>query len=113
MSIGDVNDLEEVARLQEIKTATLTNMAALFQRIRGFLLFGFSFFSTRPACVLGAVAKEAGWRYMLLVFSWSTGLAYAVAICLYQLPGPLPLTPNFQFSGYSQCCLQLCYLSDN
>jgi ferrous iron transport protein B len=46
--------------------------------------------------VLGAVAKEAGWPYMLLIFSWSTGLAYAVATTLYQI-GTFAAHP--QFSG--------------
>ena len=35
--------------------------------------------------VLGAVAKEACVRWALLVFSWTTGLAYMTATCLYQL----------------------------
>ena len=34
---------------------------------------------------MGAIAKEAGWRWMLLVFSWTTGLAYITASVIYQV----------------------------
>ena len=95
MSIGDVSDLEEVAQTQEIKTATLTNMAALFPNaFAAFCYLVFVLLYAPCVAVLGAVAKEAGWRYMLLVFSWSTGLAYAVATCLYQL-GTFASHPEF------------------
>jgi ferrous iron transport protein B len=34
--------------------------------------------------VLGAVNKEAGWQWALLVFTWCTGLGYIVATVIYQ-----------------------------
>ena len=35
--------------------------------------------------VLGAVHKEAGLHWTILVFSWSTGLAYITATVVYQV----------------------------
>ena len=95
ISIGDVSDLDTVAQTQEVKTATLTNMATLFpSAFAAFCYLVFVLLYAPCVAVLGAVAKEAGWRYMLLVFSWSTGLAYAVATCLYQL-GTFAAHPAF------------------
>ena len=49
----------------------------------------FSCFYMRPdapcVAVLGATAKEAGWRWMVLIFTWTTFVAYAAASILYQL----------------------------
>lgn len=95
ISIGDVSDLDTVAQTQEVKTATLTNMATLFpSAFAAFCYLVFVLLYAPCVAVLGAVAKEAGWRYMLLVFGWSTGLAYAVATCLYQL-GTFAAHPAF------------------
>jgi ferrous iron transport protein B len=44
--------------------------------------------------VLGAVNKEAGWRWTLLVFSWCTGLAYITATVIYQI-GTFSVNPLF------------------
>jgi ferrous iron transport protein B len=44
--------------------------------------------------VLGAVNKEAGWKWTLLVFSWCTGLAYITATVIYQI-GVFRVDPVF------------------
>jgi ferrous iron transport protein B len=97
ISIGDVSDRESVAQAQEVKTETLNNMAQLFpSSFAAFCYLVFVLLYAPCVAVLGAVAKEAGWPYMLLIFSWSTGLAYAVATTLYQI-GTFAAHP--QFSG--------------
>ena len=97
ISIGDVSDRESVAQAQEVKTETLNNMAQLFpSAFAAFCYLVFVLLYAPCVAVLGAVAKEAGWPYMLLIFSWSTGLAYAVATTLYQI-GTFAAHP--QFSG--------------
>ena len=97
ISIGDVSDRESVAQAQEVKTETLNNMAQLFpSAFAAFCYLVFVLLYAPCVAVLGAVAKEAGWPFMLLIFSWSTGLAYAVATSLYQI-GTFAAHP--QFSG--------------
>ncbi|GAB1255995.1 Fe(2+) transporter permease subunit FeoB [Aurantivibrio plasticivorans] len=97
LGIGGVGseDAASVAESQGVKTATLTNMAALFGT--AFAAFSYLVFILLYApcvAVLGAVVKEAGWRYALIVFSWSTGLAYYIAALIYQA-GSLNTTPLF------------------
>lgn len=86
ISIGDVSDIEAVAEDQEVQSSTLTNMASLF--VTPFAAFCYLVFILLYApcvAVLGAVHKEAGAQWTLLVFSWSTGLAYITATVVYQL----------------------------
>ena len=86
ISIGDVSDIEAVAEEQEVQTSTLTNMAALFATpFAAFCYLVFVLLYAPCVAVLGAVNKEAGWRWTLLVFSWCTGLAYITASTIYQL----------------------------
>ncbi|MEQ8954907.1 MAG: ferrous iron transport protein B, partial [Gammaproteobacteria bacterium] len=86
ISIGDVSDIEAVAAQQEVETTTLTNMAALFgSPFAAFCYLVFVLLYAPCVAVLGAVNKEAGWRWTLLVFSWCTGLAYIMATSIYQL----------------------------
>ncbi len=86
ISIGDVNDSQAVAEEQGVQTATLTNMASLF--VTPFAAFTYLVFILLYApcvAVLGAAAKESGWPYTMIVFSWSTGLAYYMAALIYQI----------------------------
>ena len=86
ISIGDVSDMEAVAADQEVAASTLTNMASLFNGpFAAFCYLVFVLLYAPCVAVLGAVNKESGWRWTLLVFSWSTGLAYITATCIYQL----------------------------
>jgi len=86
ISIGDVSDIEGVAAEQEVAASTLTNMAALFASpFAAFCYLVFVLLYAPCVAVLGAVNKEAGWRWMLLVFGWCTGLAYITATVIYQV----------------------------
>lgn len=95
ISIGDVSDLEAVAADQDVDTSTLTNMAALFASpFAAFCYLVFVLLYAPCVAVLGAVNKEAGWRWMLLVFGWCTGLAYITATVIYQI-GTFAAHPTF------------------
>jgi ferrous iron transport protein B len=85
ISIGDVSDTTAVAADQGIATSTLTNMASLFgSPFAAFCYLVFVLLYAPCVAVLGAITKEAGLLWMVLVFSWCTGLAYAVATVIYQ-----------------------------
>ncbi len=95
LDIGDLRDQAEVAEVQGVNTSTLTNMASLFgSKLAAFSYLVFILLYAPCVAVLGAIAKEAGWRWMALVFCWSTGLAYVTASCIYQL-GSLKQHPVF------------------
>lgn len=95
ISIGDVSDVEAVAEEQEVNTSTLTNMASLFSGpFAAFCYLVFILLYAPCVAVLGAVNKEAGWRWTLLVFSWCTGLAYITATVIYQI-GTFSVNPMF------------------
>lgn len=97
ISIGDVSDVEAVAEDQEVETSTLTNMAALFATpFAAFCYLVFILLYAPCVAVLGAVNKEAGWRWTLLVFAWCTGLAYITATVIYQI-GTFSEHPLFSF----------------
>lgn len=94
IAIGDADEAEAAA-LQEVRGGTLTNMAALFASpFAAFCYLVFVLLYAPCVAVLGAVGKEAGWRWAVLVFSWCTALAYIAATVTYQLGGILvtPLT---------------------
>ena len=95
ISIGDVSDLNAVADEQKIESSTLTNMAALFPGpFAAFCYLVFILLYAPCVAVLGAINKEAGWHWMLLVFGWSTGLAYITATVIYQI-GTFFVNPLF------------------
>ncbi|MGI9250816.1 MAG: Fe(2+) transporter permease subunit FeoB [Pseudohongiellaceae bacterium] len=95
ISIGNVSDAAAVAEEQEVNDTTLTNMALLFgSPFAAFCYLLFVLLYAPCVAVLGAVHKEAGWHWMLLVFSWSTGLAYITATTTYQL-GTFAANPLF------------------
>ncbi len=95
LSIGDVTDAAAVAENQGVNQSTLTNMSTLFvSSFSAFCYLVFILLYAPCVAVLGAVAKEAGMRWTLLIFCWTTGLAYITATCLYQL-GTLSDHPRF------------------
>ena len=86
LDIGDVSDSTVAAEEQGVETATLTNMAALFgSQFAAFCYLVFILLYAPCVAVLGAMAKEGGWRWMLLIFAWTTSVAYVSASVLYQL----------------------------
>lgn len=95
ISIGDVSDTAAVAEEQEVSGSTLTNMASLFSGpFAAFCYLVFILLYAPCVAVLGAVNKEAGWRWTLLIFSWCTGLAYITATVIYQI-GTFSINPLF------------------
>jgi len=95
ISIGNVSDLDAVADAQEIESSTLTSMAALFSGpFAAFCYLVFILLYAPCVAVLGAINKEAGWHWTLLVFGWSTGLAYITATVIYQI-GTFSVNPLF------------------
>lgn len=95
ISIGDVTDLEAVTEEQGVEDTTLTNMATLFNSpFSAFCYLVFVLLYAPCVAVLGAVNKEAGWQWTLLVFSWCTGLAYITATVIYQI-GTFRVDPLF------------------
>lgn len=86
ISIGDVSDVEAVAEENEVSSSMLSNMASLFSSpFAAFCYLVFVLLYAPCVAVLGAVNKEAGWRWTLLVFGWCTGLAYITATVIYQI----------------------------
>jgi len=105
LDIGDLRDQAEVAEVQGVNTSTLTNMASLFgSKLAAFSYLVFILLYAPCVAVLGAIAKEAGWRWMALVFCWSTGLAYVTASCIYQL-GSLKQHPVFSGVWLLSCAV--------
>ena len=93
ISIGDVSDVDAVAEEQEVAASTLTNMASLFSGpFAAFCYLVFVLLYAPCVAVLGAVNKEAGMPWTLLVFGWSTGLAYISATVTFQI-GTFALHP--------------------
>jgi len=79
-------DIAAAAESQGVATQTLTNMASMFgTQFAAFCYLVFILLYAPCVAVLGAIAKESGWRWMLLTFTWTTGLAYITASCLYQV----------------------------
>ena len=96
---------EEAAAAQGVAEATLTNMAALFGGpFAAFCYLVFVLLYAPCVAVLGAIAKEAGMRWMLLTFAWTTGLAYVMASCIYQA-GTLPEHPVQSIAWLAGCAL--------
>jgi len=86
ISLGDLSDSAGAAEDQGVTTATLSNMARAFgTQYAAFCYLVFVLLYAPCVAVLGATAKEAGWRWMVLIFTWTTFVAYATSSVLYQL----------------------------
>ncbi|HIG44591.1 MAG: ferrous iron transport protein B [bacterium] len=103
ISIGDVTNPEDAAKAQGVESGTLTNMASLFgSQFAAFCYLVFVLLYAPCVAVMGAISKEAGWRWMALIFSWSTGLAYVTSSCIYQI-GTLAEHPLFSILWLVGC----------
>lgn len=103
IGIDTSTDLIEAADAHGVETATLTRMAALFgSPFAAFCYLVFVLLYSPCVAVLGAIMKEAGLRWTLLTFAWTTGLAYMTASCLYQL-GNLFTSPKFSLAWIGVC----------
>ena len=86
ITIEAESGLAAAAESQGVATGTLSNMAVLFgTQFAAFCYLVFVLLYAPCVAVLGAIAKESGWRWMVLTFAWTTGLAYITASCLYQI----------------------------
>ena len=86
ISIGDVSDQSVVAEEQDVEIATLSNMAALFGTpFAAFCYLIFILLYAPCVAVIGAIVREAGLRWAVLVFAWSTTLAYFTSATVYQI----------------------------
>lgn len=86
LNIGDLSDSTVAAEAQGVNTNTLTNMASLFGgQFEAFCYLVFVLLYSPCVAVLGAITKEAGLRWMILVFSWTVGLGYVTATVIYQV----------------------------
>jgi len=95
ISIGDVSDTQAIAEENEVSSSMLTNMASLFSGpFAAFCYLVFVLLYAPCVAVLGAVNKEAGWRWTLLIFGWCTSLAYITATVIYQV-GTFAANPVF------------------
>ncbi|MFT4631293.1 MAG: ferrous iron transport protein B [Candidatus Pseudothioglobus sp.] len=107
LDMGDLSDQAVAAEGQGVTTSTLSNMASLFgSPLAAFSYLVFILLYAPCVAVLGAIAKEAGWRWMLLVFSWSTGLAYVTASVIYQV-GSMAEHPVFSLAWLLGCCITM------
>ncbi|MBD3647682.1 MAG: ferrous iron transporter B, partial [Pseudomonadales bacterium] len=107
LSIGNVADSAVVAEEQGVKAGTLTNMAALFgSQLAAFCYLVFVLLYAPCVATLGAISKEAGWQWMVLVFAWCTGLGYITASSIYQI-GTLANHPTFSILWVAGCGLIL------
>lgn len=105
ISIDVMSSQEEIAEVQGVTSSTLTNMASLFgNQLSAFSYLVFILLYAPCVAVLGAITKEAGWRWMALVFSWSTGLAYVTASSIYQI-GSITEQPVFASLWLLGCVL--------
>jgi len=107
LDMGDLSDQAVAAEGQGVTTSTLSNMASLFgSPLAAFSYLVFILLYAPCVAVLGAIAKEAGWRWMLLVFSWSTGLAYVTASTIYQI-GNFAANPIFSGAWLLGCVIAM------
>ena len=105
IKVESSESVQAAADAQGVASHTLTNMAALFgSQFAAFCYLVFVLLYAPCVAVLGAVAKEAGIRWMLLTFVWTTGLAYIVASSLYQL-GSVLKDPVFALSWIIGCAV--------
>ncbi len=102
ISIETAASVEAAARSQGVATSTLSNMAKLFgTQFAAFCYLVFVLLYAPCVAVLGAIAKESGYRWMLLTFTWTTGLAYVTASCIYKIGtfGQDPLGSSIWLAG--------------
>lgn len=84
--IGEVTDQSLSAEDQGVQTSTLSAMAASFgSPFAAFCYLVLVLLYSPCVAVLGAIAKETGLSWMVLVFSWTFVLAYLTASCIYQI----------------------------
>jgi ferrous iron transport protein B len=85
LSVGNVSDRQAAAEEQEVGVGTFGAMASRFNGQIGafaYLIFVLLYFPCVAA--MGAVYRETNWGWTAFVGLWTTGLAYAASILVYQ-----------------------------
>lgn len=86
LSLGRYDSVEEAASDQGVRAQTFATMAALFVTPwAAFSYLVFILLYTPCVAVMGALVREQGRRWAVVVIGWSTVLAYSVATIVYQL----------------------------
>lgn len=102
-AVDGADDTAGAAARQGVASTTLTNMAAAFgSSFAAFCYLVFVLLYAPCVAVMGAMAKEAGSRWMALMFSWTTGLAYMVASAVHQV-GTISLHPLYSMAWLAGC----------
>lgn len=71
---------------QDVHESTFGAMGAMFgSELAAFAYLVFVLLYTPCVATLGAMTRESGLRWMLFVAGWTTGLAYTVAVLVYQI----------------------------
>jgi ferrous iron transport protein B len=86
LSIGDTSTIATAAEQQEVSAGVFGTMGQLFDGKVGavaYLLFILMYFPCVAA--MAAVYRETNLRWTAFVAAWTTGLAYLLATCFYQL----------------------------
>ncbi|MEQ8602094.1 MAG: Fe(2+) transporter permease subunit FeoB [Marivibrio sp.] len=86
LNIGETEDQEQAAALQEVGVGTFGAMAERFDGAAGafaYCLFILLYFPC--AAAMAAVRRETTLRWMAFVGAWTTGLAYVASTLFYQI----------------------------
>ncbi len=85
ITVGDTSDMAALAEDQGVSTSIFGSMASLFDGTAGafaYLVFVLLYFPCVAA--IGAVYRETNLRWTLFAGAWTTGLAYTIAVLVYQ-----------------------------
>lgn len=86
ISIGTFGDVAESAAEQDVQVDTLSRMASLFaSQVAAFSYLSFVLLYAPCVAVVGAMVRESGLQWAVLVFAWATWVAYFVALWIYQV----------------------------
>lgn len=86
MNVGNVKDRDSAAEEQEVAHSTFGAMTARFDGQAGafsYLLFILLYFPC--VATVAAIRRETGTAWAIFVSLWTTGVAYAIASCFYQI----------------------------
>jgi ferrous iron transport protein B len=93
INIGDVSNVEAAASEQAVQVSTLSIMQTLFSgQLGAFAYLLFILLYIPCVATLGAIYKEQGAFWMWFTVLWSTTMAYALAVIVFQI-GSFALHP--------------------
>jgi ferrous iron transport protein B len=102
LNVGDLSDLDSVAKERKVALETIGAMASRFDGAAGaFAYLLFILLYTPCTASLAAIYREGGMRWMLFVAAWTLGLAYGLATVFYQIANFArdPLTATMWITG--------------